>query len=253
MVRSSLIETLETRQLLSCSSAAAKLLDDGTLRIRGSKGADDISVALDAVNSMYVVTLNGSTKSFDSTLVKSIKIDGGKGADRLAADESGGLLGVALSLYGDKGNDTLIGGSLDDVLRGGKGADELYGSSGNDSMNGDHGADLLVGEDGDDVMHGGCGNDTLMGSGGNDSLFGDQGSDALFGEFDNDYLHGGKGDDSLEGGDGDDDLIGGKGIDSIFGNDGSDTGHTSDDVSEWKDSQEITIDDKPVKKTKKLK
>ncbi|CAB3646679.1 hypothetical protein LMG26696_02532 [Achromobacter pulmonis] len=83
----------------------------------------------------------------------------------------------------------------DDTIHGGSGDDIIYGQGGNDTLYGDDGSDILYGGTGDDKLHGGDGND---------------------------MLHGGSGDDRLDGGNGSDLLIGGKGDDILTGGDGSD-------------------------------
>ena len=59
-------------------------------------------------------------------------------------------------LYGESGNDTLIGSDVS--LK----TDYLYGGIGDDSLFGLAGDDYLEGEDGSDTLEGGEGNDTLM-------------------------------------------------------------------------------------------
>ncbi len=84
------------------------------------------------------------------------------------------------------------------------------------------GDDTLQGGSGDDIIYGQGGNDTLYGDDGNDILYGGTGDDKLHGGDGNDMLHGGSGDDRLDGGNGSDLLIGGKGDDILTGGDGSD-------------------------------
>lgn len=56
-----------------------------------------------------------------------------------------------IALYGDGGNDNLIGGT---------GNDMLFGGIGNDTLNGNDGNDILDGGEGDDFLYGGAGDDT---------------------------------------------------------------------------------------------
>ncbi len=67
---------------------------------------------------------------------------------------------------------TIVGGSLDDVL---------HGEAGNDVLAGEAGSDTLNGGDGDDRLIGGTGIDTINGNGGNDVLVVDNASDAANG------------------------------------------------------------------------
>ena len=152
-------------------------------------------------------------------------------------------------IYGQGGDDTLVGGSGSDRLVGGAGADFLIGGRGDDFINGNDGKDrirgfsgtntiyggsdadniiggdqrdVVYGEGGDDSIWGSAGNDYLSGGAGSDILGGHGGSDTLMGDEGNDRAYGGDSDDRLEGGTGNDNLIGGNGDDSIRGGDDSD-------------------------------
>jgi len=77
------------------------------------------------------------------------------------------------------GNDTVHGGTGDDIIYGQGGNDTLYGDDGNDILYGGSGNDTLHGGAGNDVLDGGSGNDTLIGGKGNDTLYGGAGSDTF--------------------------------------------------------------------------
>ena len=111
------------------------------------------------------------------------------------------------------GNDSLRGGSGDDLIHGHAGDDDLNGGDDDDSLFGDEGADNILGASGDDYLSGGVGNDSLQGGRGHDDLNGDDGTD---------YLHGGTGDDVLNGGAGRDKMVGGSGSDTLEGGAGND-------------------------------
>lgn len=83
--------------------------------------------------------------------------------------------------YGGSGNDTILGNSLDNVLKGGAGNDTVFGGDGNDIIYGGYGFGT------------GTGNDTLKGGGGADYLFAEDGNDTLKGGGGADYLDGGTG------------------------------------------------------------
>ena len=154
-------------------------------------------------------------------------------------------------IYGERGNDAVTGGALDDKLYGGRGDDALHGGDGND---------LLSGGDGDDTLDGGAGSDTVsyegttpIGSlgvwvdlaagrgllGGDvdaftsienvigtdlvDVIFGDANGNRIEGRGEADGLYGGGGDDQLYGGNGNDLLEGGTGADTLDGGAGIDT------------------------------
>jgi Ca2+-binding RTX toxin-like protein len=135
------------------------------------------------------------------------------------------------SLIGGTGNDLIYGGDGNDSLIGGTGNDTLYGGDDNDRLFGGSGNDRLFSGSGNDTLNGGSGNDFLYGNFGNDSIFGGSGNDVLYGESNNDTLNGGSGNDSIFGGSGNDSLIGGTGNDLIVGGLADDTlasGSTSD-------------------------
>ena len=91
---------------------------------------------------------------------------------------------------------------------------EVYGNGGNDR---------IVGTAFGDQIHGGSGNDYIDGVGGDDRIWGDDGNDTLYGNQGNDRIDGGAGDDYLNGGDDNDLLVGGAGKDLFDGGPGTDT------------------------------
>jgi Ca2+-binding RTX toxin-like protein len=125
-------------------------------------------------------------------------------------------------IYGNDGDDRLIGGDLQDNLYGGNGNDRLSGGDGNDFLFGDAGDDILNGNAGRDYLNGGNGNDFLYGGDDNDFLYGGEGDDRLNGGEGDDYLYDGSGNDIVRGGGGNDTIIIGTGDDIIYGNDGDD-------------------------------
>ncbi|MDU8912154.1 VWD domain-containing protein [Aestuariicoccus sp. MJ-SS9] len=152
----------------------------------------------------------------------------------LTGDESfiDSALFLTVSQTGTSGDDTLVGGTGDDVLSGAGGDDRLEGNDGNDQLSGDGGNDALLGGAGADVLDGGAGNDNIAASDGNDVVDGGAdndliggglGNDLIDGGSGNDFIGGGQGNDSADGGEGDDVVNGGAGDDSLTGNDGSDT------------------------------
>ncbi|MBB4591541.1 putative Ig domain-containing protein [Xanthomonas cannabis] len=164
---------------------------------------------------------------------------------------------IGVSLYGEEGDDVLIGGAGSDLLDGGTGNDVISGSAGqdvvfggdgndllsggtgNDRLDGGEGTDEIYGEAGADVIDGGAGNDLLWGdgqsdqlAGGDDILRGGAGNDQLVGQDGDDVLSGGADDDLLAGGTGQDRLLGESGNDELQGGDGDDLldGGVGDDV-----------------------
>ena len=80
-------------------------------------------------------------------------------------------------MLGGAGNDTLTGGTANDLLIGNAGNDALDGGQGNDALLGGVGDDNLKGNDGQDLLLGGTGDDTLDGGADNDVLKGGAGTD----------------------------------------------------------------------------
>jgi len=110
-------------------------------------------------------------------------IYGTDGEDRLRADE------VETMIYGELGDDYLVGSNFGDYLDGGDGHDKVRGFAG------------------DDIVYGGAGNDTLHGNEGHDQLIGGAGDDKLFADDGDDTLAGGAGADRMKGGAGADTFI----------------------------------------------
>ncbi|MDO9004214.1 MAG: calcium-binding protein [Aquabacterium sp.] len=88
-----------------------------------------------------------------------------------AADTNAFAHDEGMFLYGNKGNNRMVGGQGDDwlqdfggtdTLEGGAGFDTLYGGSGNDTLHGNEGNDYLNGGEGIDAMFGGKDNDTYI-------------------------------------------------------------------------------------------
>ncbi len=116
-------------------------------------------------------------------------VQGGNGNDTLSAPQGGA------SLYGESGDDTLLGGTGITYMSGGVGNDTISGGPGADYAWGDDGDDWVSGGAGDDQVTGGTGNDQLSGGAGDDLLFGDDGDDTLAGGTGMNYLAGGAGND----------------------------------------------------------
>ncbi|MGV3576670.1 MAG: peroxidase family protein, partial [Devosia sp.] len=149
------------------------------------------------------------------------------------------------SILGGDLNDTLSGLAGNDTLNGGLGADTMIGGDGNDTYSVDDvgdvvtetNADLVVG--GTDLVQSGidftlganvenlnltgtairgtgnAANNVINGNGQANQLFGAAGIDTLNGGDGNDLLDGGDGDDIINGGDDNDTIIGGAGSDTI--------------------------------------
>jgi Ca2+-binding RTX toxin-like protein len=182
--------------------------------------------------------------------------------------------GPGAFLYGESGNDRLLGSLQDDTLDGGldhdyidahAGDDTVIGGPGNDLVNGHEGRDTLDGNEDNDLLAGGAGADHIKGGDGDDQLYGDAryhfltwdgingtlvygdlgGSSGSFpvvqdvpeAQAGDDVLEGGAGNDELYGGAGDDLLDGGTDNDKLQGEGGDDIlfGGDGDDLL-WGDS-----------------
>jgi VCBS repeat-containing protein len=164
------------------------------------------------------VTLSGQDRFFRS--------DSEPGKDLLVGGDGRDVL------YGEMGDDQLLGEDGEDCLIGGSGNDELYGGNQNDFLDGDDGGSIEEAAGGNDKLYGGSGNDDLGGRGGDDFLDGGQDDDSLWGHVGNDILLGGTGNDDLFGGDGNDTLQGEIGNDYLNGGSGDDLliGGTGEDI-----------------------
>ncbi|MEQ1825678.1 MAG: right-handed parallel beta-helix repeat-containing protein [Pirellula sp.] len=179
------------------------------------------------------------------------QIYGGGGKDRLRGGDGDDYLdaglGIGDALYGQNGNDTILGspeGSetdpnfLDaipfgDYIEGGIGNDTIRALGGADYILGGTGDDWIDAGDGSDLVRGDAGNDTVFAGGGladeingdadNDTIYGsDVGSDILRGGIGSDRIYGQSGNDFIDAGDGDDFVDAGAGTDNVLGGIGND-------------------------------
>jgi len=124
---------------------------------------------------------------------------GDNGNDRvngLVGEGYGPLTGAVL--FGEGGNDTLLGSAKADLLIGGTGNDVIGGGFGGDVLLGNSGRDLVAGGPGTDLVFGGSGNDSLFGGAGRDTIFAGGGADTIVGDAQKDILHGEAGADIFE-------------------------------------------------------
>jgi Ca2+-binding RTX toxin-like protein len=130
---------------------------NGTLRVFGSNGLDNIAVN-SGPGGISVVVNRVTLFSTPATAVTSIFVDAGSGND-LVTIAAG--LKISAELNGGAGNDRLIGGAGNDRLLGGTGNDNLLGGNGDDYLDGGFGDDTLNGQAGSNNLIGGLGNDVL--------------------------------------------------------------------------------------------
>ncbi|MEL7498946.1 MAG: CAP domain-containing protein [Planctomycetota bacterium] len=243
-------ERLERRELLAGVYLNSS---NGELTIFGDSNGNVASAT--EVGSLIRTDLAGSVRDFNLSDVNSILFIGFGGNDHYTNNTS-----LPAAMYGQAGNDTLIGGSAadnivggvgDDTLRGNAGDDRIVGAAGNDTMFGDAGNDRMFGSADlneiyggadDDVIYGGDAIDTIFGEGGIDQIYALAGNDIInsgtggvagssgiaqgdlvLGLGGNDQITGGGGLDIFWGGEGDDTLIGGNGENRLHGQNGDDT------------------------------
>jgi Ca2+-binding RTX toxin-like protein len=225
------LERLEDRTLLSITFNFA----GGLLDIQATADENNVFLSNDGSRVIVsgllsgVLTAPGGSGSSGEVLLSDvtagIRLTGDAGNNSFFIDNNNTEFrsrGIAITLVGGEGNDSLQAGQTRDddlpgvVLDGGPGIDQIFGA---------RGGDTILGGDGDDVLSGGTGNDSIDGGPGNDSVGG-----AIFGGPGNDTILGGPGNDLIFGDtgfpgpdDGDDSIDGGTGDDSVQGDGGNDT------------------------------
>lgn len=111
----------------------------------------------------------------------------GSAGDDVIKDTAGDVKNIRYVLYGNAGNDGLIGNAKNDTLYGGAGNDELHGDAG------------------DDVIYDGAGNNKLFGEGDADTIYSDtkstvdggDGADSIYNQGNKSTIDGGAGDDVI--------------------------------------------------------
>lgn len=189
--------TSGTRRSLATIGAAGALVAAGVVATPPARAAGQITVALrdgvlyvagnDTANvvRLYRASDGRILVTADSHIerrgrtprignVKSIRISVRGGNDIVRLHE--GL--PRATVFGDAGDDKLVGGTAAETLRGGPGGDTLLGGGGADLLMGEAGNDQLDAQAGDDRLVGGDGADTLIGAAGDDILRGELGDDS---------------------------------------------------------------------------
>ena len=140
--KTSIIETLESRQMMSASVQ----LVDGMLILQGaSRGHNHLTVSPDANGTTLFARADSVKKHYLIKDVQSIRIVGGDKPDQ-----------VAIAPNITKPSFIRTGGGADSVSGGG-GSDTIMGGAGNDTITGGAGDDLLLGQGGSNNVDAGNG------------------------------------------------------------------------------------------------
>jgi Ca2+-binding RTX toxin-like protein len=111
------------------------------LMIQGTNGNDTIKVAVNADDPTKLdVTYNGVTKTLAAGKIKRIFVNAKAGDDSVTIDSSVNLKSM---LLGGAGNDSLTGGSGDDVLIDTSGTNQITGGAGADHFFAQSASDVL--------------------------------------------------------------------------------------------------------------
>lgn len=169
------VESLEERRLLA---AGAFIEGGGKLVVRGTAGNDQIYLANDPANSSELrVTVGSQSWDFAKTRVQQIRVEAGRGNDRIEA--SSGIGKAPLFVLGDAGNDTLVGGDNNDCLLGGGEADVIVAARGHNYLDAGDGNDKVFAGSGNDTLIGAAGNDYLSDAGGSNNIVGGAGTNTV--------------------------------------------------------------------------
>jgi uncharacterized protein (TIGR03118 family) len=125
-------------------------LTDGVLLItaRGNDDHVDVKLSNDG-QQLLVFSDNEQIGSFEFALVSRIQFDGWAGNDNIAIAKE---IAIPMILDGGAGNDSLRGGSGNNILLGGPGDDDLRGLDNRDVLIGGEGADRVRGDSEEDLL-----------------------------------------------------------------------------------------------------
>ena len=166
---SPMIQSLESRRLLSSTLAGGVLTVTGTAKndaITVSLSSDGTTITVKERSGSRFKKSAATTTTYAASDVTSLVINGGDGNDKIAVKGSRKTpFVVPATIDAGAGNDTVKGGAEADTITGGDGDDDLYGGAGADSISGGAGDDLLVGGAGIDTLDGGDGDDLIKSAG----------------------------------------------------------------------------------------
>ena len=147
------------------TAATTAQVQNGTLFISGTNGADDITLQLQPGNpNVLEVDINGDGAgdlSFDRSTFTAIDVQARGGDDRVT--NRGQFFDEVTTVDGGSGHDTLAGNLGDQTLIGGSGNDSVSGGDGDDTVRLGTGNDRFTWNPGDDndVVEGEAGADVL--------------------------------------------------------------------------------------------
>ncbi len=212
--------SLEDRRLLAGITFDAAT---GVATVQGTDGVDQVQV-FQTGSKVQVVYHGQESAEFNRSELTEVFFRAGGGDDWFRNNTN-----LPSRVYGQAGNDTIIGGFGNDRLLGGADDDRIFARNGDDFVSGDDGKDFILGNNGANQLIGGGDDDRIIGGLGNDSIYGQAGNDILYGLDGDDFMSGGDDDDTLVGQKGKDSIRGERGRDRIWGGDDDDSLHGGDD------------------------
>ncbi|MFO0844143.1 MAG: CAP domain-containing protein [Gemmataceae bacterium] len=138
------LQVLEARTCPTALAAVTPVLSARVLTVQGTDRADVIRVE------KVGASLSVAGRTFALSSVDQLVIVGEGGNDTISVSPS---LTVWTRIFGNAGNDVILGGG---------GSDNIYGGPGNDVLQGGAGNDALIGGDGIDALSGGAGSNTVV-------------------------------------------------------------------------------------------
>lgn len=152
--------------------SGTRLTSEGVLQIVGTDLADRVQINRRRGNiRVRTRTNNGdsATTTHSRSDVNAIEIYTCDGNDRIRIDHR---LNIPATIDAGAGNDSIVSGSGDDLIRGGSGNDWIDAGNGNNVVLGGAGHDLISAWSGRDILIGGTGCDIIWGGAGQDILIG---------------------------------------------------------------------------------
>ena len=147
---------------------------NGDDSLDGGAGADTLKGG--AGNDLYIIDQYDMVSEDPNAGLDTIQLSAAYGATSFTLNVANieildlSLLTQTVTVVGGAGNDSIIGGAVDDSVSGGGGNDTLLGGLGDDTLDGGSGNDSLSGDAGNDIFIASGGNDTISGGTGFDII-----------------------------------------------------------------------------------